>query len=79
MHASSHALTEKPLKKGLKTPFPEALKLSNNAREHIELSLMLVQEIYGEGMVIVKHGGSPTPEPLGRIISLLPFAVVEGG
>ena len=57
MHASSHALTEKPLKKGLKTPFPEALKLSNNAREHIELSLMLVQEIYGEGMVVVKHGG----------------------
>ena len=57
MHASNHASTGKALKKAWKHPFPEALKLSNNGRKHIEWSLMLVQEIYGEGMVVVKHGG----------------------
>lgn len=46
-----------------------------NSSEHI--SLMLVQEIYSEGMVVVEHGGSRTPVPVR--ISLLPSAVVEGG
>ena len=51
-------------------------ELSNNSREHI--SLMLVQEIYSEGMV-VEHGGSRTPVRVTRRIPLVPSAVVEGG
>lgn len=67
--------SKKPLNKGLKTPSSKAWNSQNNSREHI--SLMLVQEIYSEGMVVVEHGGSPTPVPVR--ISLLPSAVVEGG
>lgn len=64
MHASNNAATEKHWRK-VWNNFLEAQKLSNNSKERTVLNLMLVQEIYSEGMVVVKHGGSPIPALLG--------------